>query len=113
MSVTFWIEGVAIDHDDPRTFVNVSNLNARDLLDWLGYVAGPCLSGSLDSRELAARCRRRLWDEPRNQDAAIPPESMRSGRVVICGRLAGTLRTRCEDLLKLAEGAQGRRVLFG
>jgi hypothetical protein len=31
--------------DDPRTFLNVSNVNSPDLLDWLGYRISPELAG--------------------------------------------------------------------
>jgi hypothetical protein len=113
VSVTFQIEGVAVDYDDHQTFVNFSNLNAINLLSWLGYRLGPHLVGVLDPRDLAARCRRRLWDEARNHDPAIPPVASASGRFTICGRPAGGLRDRCQELLRLAELAQDRRIHFG
>jgi hypothetical protein len=112
MSVTFHIEGVAVDYDDPQTFVNFSNLNAIDLLEWLGYQLGPNLIGVLDARDLAARCRRRLWDEPRNYDPAVPATSSASGRLTMCGRPAGGLRSRCQDLLRLAVAANKRPIHF-
>ena len=32
------------------------------------------LDDQMSGRELAARCRRRLWPEPRNVDPEVPPE---------------------------------------
>jgi hypothetical protein len=113
VSVTFRIEGVPVDYDDRRTFVNFSNLNARDLLEWLGCCIGPALIGTVNARDLAARCRRRLWDEPRNHDPAVLPISSATGRFTLCGRPAGGLRARCQELLELAEAAQERRIHFG
>jgi hypothetical protein len=112
MSVTFHIDGIAIDYEDPRTFVNVSNRTALDLLAWLAYPVGPHLAGVLDSRDLAARCRRRLWNEPRNLDPAVPKESLLGGRLITCGRQAGRLRARCHDLLRLTATADGRPVHY-
>jgi hypothetical protein len=106
MSVTFSIEGQRPDYDDPSTFVNLSNVNAADLLEWLALPRD--LWGQIDARELAARCRRRLWDVPRNHDPGRAP--IVQGRLVTCGRFAGYLRERTADILRLAERAGAARI---
>ena len=88
--------------------LNVSNANARDLLAWLGLVADSELCGDIDARELAAKCRRRLWEESRNHDAAVAGfEDKREGRATMidCGRSADYLRERTAQLLSVAEFA--------
>ena len=62
-----------------------------DLLDWLGL--GRPEFGAIAARELAPRCRRRLWNVDRN---AHP-----------------SLRDRTAELLVLAEAAGDAMVLFG
>ncbi len=62
-----------------------------DLLDWLGL--GRPEFGAISARELAPRCRRRLWDIERN---AHP-----------------SLRARTAELLSVAEAAGDAMVLFG
>ena len=102
MSVTFWIAG---ERQDPEAweerFVNLCNANARDLLAWLALPGGGDLCGDIPARELAARCRRRLWDEARNHDAGIEPAVEHGGRLVVGGREPGYLRRRTEQLLNL------------
>jgi hypothetical protein len=41
------------------------------VLRWLGFAAE--LFGQVPARELAARCRGRLWDEERNHDPPLEP----------------------------------------
>lgn len=84
-----------------RHSLNVHNRNACDLLAWLEL--GPDPYGSIRARELAARCRRRLWPEPRNVDAGVEPSS--SGRVHIGGRPPERMREYVERLLAIAEFA--------
>jgi hypothetical protein len=62
-----------------------------DLLDWLGL--GRPEFGAISARELAPRCRRRLWDVERNTHV--------------------TLRARTAELLAVAEAAGEGLVLFG
>ncbi|MDB4935416.1 MAG: hypothetical protein JWP87_2388 [Labilithrix sp.] len=62
-----------------------------DLLDWLGL--GRPDFGAIPARELAPRCRRRLWDVPRNAQPS--------------------LRTRTGELLAVAEAAGEGMVMFG
>jgi hypothetical protein len=62
-----------------------------DLLDWLGL--GRPEFGAISARELAPRCRRRLWNVERNAHAS--------------------LRARTAELLSVAEAAGEGMVLFG
>ena len=101
MSISFHIEGKWPDYEDASTYVNLANGNAFDLLAWLALPVEPC--GHISGRELAARCRRRLWDVERNHDPALP--SYEDGTFIHCGRRPGYLRERTEELLRLAEKA--------
>ena len=71
--------------------LDVSRVEGLALLEWLGL--GRPDFGAISARELAPRCRRRLWDIDRN---AHP-----------------VLRTRTEELLQVAERAGEGMVLFG
>ena len=102
MSISFWTR-------DEAEGLNLSNANACDLLRWLGYEAEPV--GTLRAGDLAARCRRRLWPEPRNQDPAIPGSV--DGRMIDAGRPADYLRDRTARLLAIAECAPEGIVRFG
>jgi len=139
MSVTFESPSIPLDLQDATTYLNVGNANAVDLLAWLWLPASSPedLYGSIPARELTARCRRRLWDEPRNYDEGLPAverrlsrfeggpnpvvvpdpalrlvahlgdpvESELGARHVFCGRRAGYLREKTEQLLRLAQRA--------
>ena len=107
MSVTFWTG------DDSAAGLNLSNVNAADLLAWLGYERDE-FAGALAGSDLAARCRRRLWPEARNIDPARETVTQASpGRATFieCGRPEGYLRDRAARLLKLAES--GAVVYYG
>ena len=69
------------------------------------------LYGQMPARELAARCRRRLWPEARNLDPGLADEQ--EGRCFVFGRPAGYLRSRTEELLCLAESAGDGIVSWG
>lgn len=103
MSVTFSVTGV------PDRDLNLSQLNAIDLLRWLGFELRGMedLYGSMSVTEMAARCRRRLWDVPRNYDPELPGSCESSGgaRLLFAGRPAGYLRRRTTELLELLEAA--------
>jgi hypothetical protein len=71
MSVTFTVKGERANWETGEGFVNLANGNAREVLLWLGYAVED-LWGELHAKELAARCRRRLWNEPRNHDPEKP-----------------------------------------
>ena len=108
MSVTFSIgERASFDLDGA---MNLSNRNAADLLAWLGLPTED-LYGQMPARELAARCRRRLWPEARNLDPGLADEQ--EGRCFVFGRPAGYLRSRTEELLRLAESAIDGVISWG
>ena len=79
MSVTFSVRGQRSDLGNPSTYLNACNANAYDLLRWLGLPSLE-LHGSAAASEVAARCRRRLWDEPRNHDPELPMTDSHAGR---------------------------------
>ncbi len=104
MSVTFHIAGTRPDFADESTYVNLANLNAAQLLRWLD-LDSEFLYGEIAARELAARCRRRLWDVSRNHDRSLPPRNFRGAkgaRYLSLPRRAGYLRERTAELLALA-----------
>jgi hypothetical protein len=101
-----------------RAEVNVANSNGLDLLAWLGLEPDYC--GTVAASDLAARCRRRLWDESRNHDPVLTgverAEQMGvqlSERIIICDRRPGYLRDQTERLLALAEKAGDQWVSWG
>lgn len=108
MSVTFWSDG------NPEG-MNLCNRNAYDLMRWLGFT--PDYSGVLDSAEVAARCRRRLWPESRNLDPGLEcivelrPDG--TPRFIEAGREENYLHDRTESLLRIAESAKDGKVSFG
>jgi len=119
MSVTFCIydpeANRLVGEDD---FVNLANDNARDLLEWLGLNDDPYLTGSHDADDLIARCRRRLWDVPRNHDPELPRVEERPlahATYIFPGRRPGYLREKTQLLLELAEKAKegGYRISWG
>lgn len=119
--------GVQSDVDEPDPFkyecdkcrlgvaeINLNNRNAVDLLRWLDLPADEY--GSVDARELAARCRRRTWDVARNHDAAIDASEYKvpnGPKVITGGREPGYLRNRVEQLLELAEKAGDGLIVWG
>jgi hypothetical protein len=107
MSVTFTIVSVRPDWDDSTTHLNLANLNAAELLLWLD-INPDDLIGEIAAKELAARCRRRLWDVARNHDPAREQRvDVQPGRAtaIWCGRRPGYLREKTAELLALAERA--------
>ena len=105
--------------DNCRNEVNLANGNALELLSWLG-VANIDYCGAVGARELAAHCRRRLWDESRNHDPAQSGQERAellgvelSPRVIICDRRPGYLREQTERILAIAEKAGDHSVSWG
>jgi hypothetical protein len=98
--------------------VNVCETNALDLLQWLGLPVDAW--GQACARDLAARCRRRLWDEARNHDGALSAADRAKSigapddpRIVVFGRRAGYLREQTGRLLAVAEAAGEGLVCWG
>lgn len=86
--------------------MNLANENAFDLLNWLDLECVPY--GEAPAKEVAAKCRRRGWDEKRNHDDGVPAtETQEPGcaKVIYCGRAPNYLRNKTEQLLKIAEAA--------
>lgn len=71
------------------------------LLDWLGF--GRSEFGAVAARELAPRCRRRLWQVHGNTPAPQPALTVVTER----------RRVRIRQLLTLAEAAGEDMVMFG
>jgi hypothetical protein len=105
----FTIKGRHFDVENPSSYLNVNNRNAADLLRWLDLpFTEEDIYGEISATELAAKCRRRLWPEPRNDDPGLDgSDTKRPGkcRIVECGRDPGYLKGRTEVLLKLCEKA--------
>ncbi|MFL6605762.1 MAG: hypothetical protein ACJ8R9_31175 [Steroidobacteraceae bacterium] len=96
-------------------FVNISNTNAREFLDWIDLEHTE-LWGEMKARELVALLRRRLWPEMRNRDDSGRPsliDCSSSGAVVITfGREGGKLACYAERLLILAEYAGDGTIIW-
>lgn len=93
--------------------VNMANANARDWLRWMGLP--PDDAGQISARDLAARCRRRLWDENRNHDPAVEGAEYKApgfARLVACDRRPNYLRERTEQMLKICEKAGDRLIAW-
>lgn len=106
MSVTFQI------YASPGTpTLNVTNTNARALLEILGFELGPALVGEVPASELAARARRLLWPERKGALAAQQALASRSAAdqttatFIICERSDDYFVDRLSRLLELADRA--------
>jgi hypothetical protein len=112
VSIDFSIAGP--DYSDEET-LNLSNMNALGLLEWIGVAPDYC--GSIAAKDLAASIRRRLWPEHRQRrDEGVTVQiSALPGRctVVDCGREAGYFQKRARTLLALAEKAQDGHICWG
>lgn len=85
--------------------LNLANYNAMDLIQWLGISIS---ANEIPARDLAAKCRRRLWDEDRNHDGALDGyEDCMPGhaKIIFQGRDPDYLRNKTAILLKIAERA--------
>lgn len=113
MSVTFWVRELEPVPDGEE--INMANGNARRVMEHLGL--GDELCGSIPGPELAVKCRRKLLRIVGSPlDPAIPDEVFKTpGRatMVFCGVPEGYLHERTEQLLKLAEQAGDRVVVWG
>lgn len=103
MSIDFYI---ATPNYVYVTDLNMANTNAADLLHWIGLDADLWSGRKVRASTLAPLCRRRLWDVKRNHDPELTGEE--APGVISCGRRAGYLRERTEELLKVCETAMKR-----
>jgi hypothetical protein len=95
--------------------VNLHNQNAGDWMRWVGLDASKPY-GEIKASELAALCRRRLWDEKRNHDDGITFEEYHGAmgaRVITGGRPDGRLRQITEQMLRVCEKAGERLIAWG
>lgn len=94
--------------------VNMANANALEWMQWVGIAVE--YSGEINASDLAAKCRRRLWNEARNYDPALDHHEINEPgrvRVIIAGRDRGYLRNRTEAMLKVCEKAGDRMISWG
>ncbi|HSX23313.1 MAG TPA: hypothetical protein VLE97_11120 [Gaiellaceae bacterium] len=93
--------------------VNMTESNTKDWLRWIGLPPDDC--GQVSARELAARCRRRLWDETRNHDPAVEGYEAKDpgkARLIVCDRGPDYLRERTAQMLKVCEKAGDRLIAW-
>ena len=93
--------------------VNMTNPNAKDWLCWIGLAAVDC--GQIKAHDLAARCRRRLWDEQRNYDPAVEGAEYKidgGPRVIVSDRRPHYLREQTAHILKICEKAGDRLIAW-
>lgn len=92
--------------------VNLHSQNAGDWMRWVGLTSAPM--GEIKATELAALCRRRLWDEARNHDAAVSFDEYqgKGARVISGGRPEGRLRDITEQMLRVCEKAGDRLIAW-
>lgn len=120
MSVTFHVCGETPEFETADdSWLNISNVHAIELLRWLGYEVDPSeLDGVLAPGDLRARCRRRLASTPENVASDLPRAGLdrvgRHGcRVIMPARDAGYLRSKAAVLLRIAERAGDRLIVYG
>jgi hypothetical protein len=92
--------------------MNLANQNAMEFIHWLGINA----DYSIPAPEMAALCRRRLWDEKRNHDPAKDGDEYKvegGPRVIIAERRPGYLREKTEIMLRICEKAGDRLIAWG
>ncbi len=113
MSVTFSRVGA----DEAESYVNLSNVNAADLLRFLGLPYEPC--GELPARELAALCGRAVMriagDHAPGDGGRMRTEERLPGRatVITCEREPGYLVRRSCELRALAIAAGDGVISWG
>lgn len=118
MSVTFWNPENPAEYNDDYEHVgggmeyNLSNTNARELLDFLGVETEDDLCGSILAKDLEVVCRRKLMVmSAKGEDPEIPETALRTvpgsresrATFIMCRREAGYLVNRTMDLLALAQ----------
>jgi hypothetical protein len=93
--------------------LNMANSNAVEWLRWVGLEAD--YGGQIEARDLAARCRRRLWDEQRNYDPAVEGADYKidgGPRVIVADRRPNYLREQTERMLKICAKADDRLIAW-
>lgn len=109
MSVTFSVRNEATDYEDLKAFLNLANVNARDLLALLGVATDPSgydLCGSMRAKELLRRCvaARALVGADRGRLGYAEAREGRAALVVGC-RPAGRMAEYVEKLVALCDRA--------
>lgn len=98
--------------DCTDTEMNLANVNAMEFIHWLGITA----DYSLPATEVAALCRRRLWDEKRNHDPLKEGDEYKvenGPHVIISERRPGYLREKTKIMLRICEKAGDRLIAWG
>lgn len=111
MSVNFYNPANPADYNEETgewtggTELNVSNVNARDLLAFLGLDLegdNDDLYGQILAKDLEVLCRRRLMvASVKGNDPALP--TTEEGNFINCGRGEGYLVEKTKVLLKIAQ----------
>ena len=93
--------------------LNMANGNAVDWMRWIGLASAPC--GEIKAPELAALCRRRLWDEQRNHDPGVDGTDEQTpgrARMITFDRPPNYLRDQTARMLKICEKAGDRLIAW-
>jgi hypothetical protein len=96
------------------TEINMANMNAMEFMAWVDLAVD--YGGQVSAKELAARCRRRLWDEARNHDPMREGSEYKfpGGPMIIeCERRPDYLRSQTERMLKVCEKAGDNLIAWG
>lgn len=103
-----WTTAVEMDEDAPT--VNMSNINAREVLLALGYISED-LTGSKSGSDLLDDTNRALaladFDEGR-ESQVMSRNSEGQPNMVLCGRRPGYVQSRLDDIRAVAQFAADR-----
>ena len=91
----------------------MANANAREWLAWVGLAGTDW--GQIQASDLAARCRRRLWNEERNHDPAVEGSEHQvpgHARLIVPDRRPDYLREQTARVLKICEKAGDRLIAW-
>lgn len=109
MSVTFTVEGVAVDYEDQTTYVNTAAHVAGAILQLVGLGDLDVTYGEHDVGDFAARLRRALWPSARHRIKPLVAEVGPSDRWTDCSaRDQAFIELRMRQLLGLVEAATRR-----
>jgi hypothetical protein len=104
MGIEFTIKGQRMDYETGANYVQMSNSNARMVLEYLGIAFDYC--GEIPVKELKPLCMRRTWKVARNETPAIEPsEEQLPGqcKVIFGGLPENYEQEKAKSLLKLCE----------